>query len=154
MKIIVAIPLKSIKDPLIVSGSEYLRKLHSPFQAHAVFVDAKSQIGENRKGVRMDLEGKDLWQKTAGCFRIALTENGKSFTSKQFADLLSRFSHQSVKLAFVVGGAFGLSDDITTKCDLALSLSAMTLPHRLAFLLLCEQLYRAHEILRGSPYHK
>jgi len=54
----------------------------------------------------------------------------------------------------VVGGAEGLGEEVRRKADLVLSLSAMTLPHRLARLFVAEQLYRAFTLLRGEPYHR
>jgi len=53
---------------------------------------------------------------------------------------------------FLIGGAYGLPQEVSKKADLRLSLSAMTLPHRLARLFLAEQIYRGFSILRGEPY--
>jgi 23S rRNA (pseudouridine1915-N3)-methyltransferase len=58
------------------------------------------------------------------------------------------------KMDFVIGGPVGLDERIIVKANLRLSLSAMTLPHELARVVLLEQLYRAFTILRGEPYHK
>jgi 23S rRNA (pseudouridine1915-N3)-methyltransferase len=55
---------------------------------------------------------------------------------------------------FAIGGDEGLSDEVRSKAKLVLSLSPMTLPHRLARLVLVEQVYRAFTILKGEPYHK
>ena len=60
----------------------------------------------------------------------------------------------SAGVAFVIGGAFGLGDAVLSRSRRQLSLSAMTLPHEMARLVLAEQLYRAGTILRGEPYHK
>jgi 23S rRNA (pseudouridine1915-N3)-methyltransferase len=57
-------------------------------------------------------------------------------------------------LAFIIGGAFGLSKNLVEQCDETWSLSKLTLPHRMAYLVLCEQIYRASQILQGSKYHK
>jgi 23S rRNA (pseudouridine1915-N3)-methyltransferase len=57
-------------------------------------------------------------------------------------------------VAFVLGGAFGLSDQVLERAQRRLSLSDLTLPHELARLVLTEQLYRAGTLLRGEPYHK
>jgi 23S rRNA (pseudouridine1915-N3)-methyltransferase len=56
-------------------------------------------------------------------------------------------------VAFVVGGAYGLSEQVRERADLLLSLSPMTFPHQLVRVLFAEQLYRALAILKGSPYH-
>jgi 23S rRNA (pseudouridine1915-N3)-methyltransferase len=58
------------------------------------------------------------------------------------------------EVAFLIGGAFGLSPDLIAEADRRLSLSGLTLPHEMARLVLAEQLYRAGTISRGEPYHK
>ena len=79
---------------------------------------------------------------------VALDERGKDLTTKQFAALLAE------PTAFVIGGADGLDPAIKRQASLLLRLSALTLPHALAQLLLCEQLYRAATLLTGHPYHR
>ncbi len=60
----------------------------------------------------------------------------------------------SAGVAFIIGGAYGLGNDVLAQTQRKLSLSPMTLPHQVARLVLAEQLYRAGTILRGEPYHK
>jgi len=79
---------------------------------------------------------------------IALDERGREFTTAQFARLLGEPS------AFVIGGADGLSAATKSEAALVMRLSAMTLPHALAQLVLLEQLYRAASFLVGHPYHR
>ncbi len=79
---------------------------------------------------------------------IALDERGKDLTTKQFAALLAE------PTAFVIGGADGLDPAIKRDASLLLRLSALTLPHALAQVVLCEQLYRAATLLTGHPYHR
>lgn len=85
---------------------------------------------------------------------VALDERGRGLTSLQLAEELDRAQSASVDLLFVVGGDEGLHPSVRARAHLVLALSAMTLPHRLARLVLVEQLYRAATILRGEPYHK
>jgi len=59
-----------------------------------------------------------------------------------------------VDVAFVIGGAYGLAEDLSARAIARVSFSSWTLPHELARLVLAEQLYRAGTILRGEPYHK
>jgi 23S rRNA (pseudouridine1915-N3)-methyltransferase len=85
----------------------------------------------------------------------ALTRAGTSLTSGDLADRLADMgTYGQPGLAIVIGGAFGLDDSVIGRCQQAVSLSRMTLPHDLARLLMAEQLYRAGTILRGEPYHK
>jgi 23S rRNA (pseudouridine1915-N3)-methyltransferase len=85
---------------------------------------------------------------------VALDERGKSLGSVEFARWLGTQRDQGRDLAFVIGGDEGLSDAVRARASLVLSLSAMTMPHRLARLVLAEQVYRAFTILRGEPYHR
>jgi 23S rRNA (pseudouridine1915-N3)-methyltransferase len=84
---------------------------------------------------------------------VALEVNGRSLGSVAFARELQRWAsrHKGV-VAFVIGGADGIPKELSLKAQFRLSLSAMTLPHRLARVVLFEQLYRAMTILRGEPY--
>ncbi len=88
------------------------------------------------------------------CVTVALTRPGKALSSDELARRLTRWRDAGRDVAFLVGGPFGLADDLIADATFALSLSAMTLPHELARLVLLEQLYRAGTILKGTPYHK
>jgi 23S rRNA (pseudouridine1915-N3)-methyltransferase len=85
---------------------------------------------------------------------IALDVGGEAWTTERFARHLDdRMLHGSRALTFVIGGADGLPPALVARANLRLSLSAMTLPHRMARLVLLEQIYRALTIIRGEPYH-
>ena len=81
---------------------------------------------------------------------IALDEHGEEITSHDLAELLGRHGN----LAFLVGGADGLGEAARRRADRTLRLSAMTLTHEMARLLLVEQVYRGLSILRNRPYHR
>ena len=84
---------------------------------------------------------------------VALDVDGKAMSSAAFARWLdARMAQGKGRVVFVIGGAEGLPPSIRARADEKLSLSAMTLPHRLARLFLAEQLYRAITILRNEPY--
>jgi 23S rRNA (pseudouridine1915-N3)-methyltransferase len=90
----------------------------------------------------------------AGGEVIALEPGGVSWTTEELAQQIERrMTHGTRGLTFVIGGADGIPAALVKRADLRLSLSAMTLPHRLARLVLCEQIYRALTIIRGEPYH-
>ncbi len=88
-----------------------------------------------------------------GCATVALCVEGKQLTSEAFAELL-REKTASSPLCFVIGSSHGLDERFKRECDFRLSLSALTFPHRLARLLLAEQVYRGFTILSGGIYHK
>jgi len=86
---------------------------------------------------------------------IALDETGKMMTSRDFATLLGRWQDDGAQdLAFMIGGADGLSEAARGAADAILSLGRMTWPHMLVRGLLAEQLFRAESILAGHPYHR
>jgi len=89
-----------------------------------------------------------------GARRVALTRGGRAVSSTEFAEVVRRWREDARDVAMLIGGAGGLPDDLLAACEARLSLSRLTLPHELARLVLCEQLYRAVTILRGEPYHK
>lgn len=79
---------------------------------------------------------------------VALDERGKELNTRQFAALLAE------PTVFVIGGADGLDPALKKEASFLLRLSALTLPHALAQVVLCEQLYRAATLLTGHPYHR
>ena len=79
-----------------------------------------------------------------------LDSHGTAYGSEAFAAWLEERRQAGRDVCFVIGGPRGVSLE---QCDLKLSLGAMTLPHQLARVVLLEQLYRAHKILAGQPYH-
>jgi 23S rRNA (pseudouridine1915-N3)-methyltransferase len=100
-------------------------------------------------------EGERLLGKLPpGCLAVALDEGGRERTSVGLAEWLQARQDEGLgELRFVIGGAWGLSDDVKARCRGKLRLSAMTLTHEMARLVLLEQLYRAASIQRGLPYH-
>jgi 23S rRNA (pseudouridine1915-N3)-methyltransferase len=85
---------------------------------------------------------------------ILLDENGKSFSSIEFADNLQKKMNSGVKtLVFVIGGPYGFSDAVYNKSFGKISLSKMTFSHQMVRLFFIEQLYRGFTILKGEPYH-
>ncbi len=101
------------------------------------------------------LEGKALLQGLSPTsFKIALDECGVLWDSLTFAKKLEKMLPLYRELNFLIGGAFGLHEEVLNNSQLKLSLSKFTLNHEIALLVLLEQLYRALSILSGEPYHK
>ncbi|MFN4971920.1 MAG: 23S rRNA (pseudouridine(1915)-N(3))-methyltransferase RlmH [Bacteroidota bacterium] len=82
-----------------------------------------------------------------------LDEEGQSYNSRKFAALIEKTQLHHASISFVIGGAFGFSDEVYARANNKLSLSAMTFSHQLIRLIFLEQLYRAFTIIRGEPYH-
>jgi 23S rRNA (pseudouridine1915-N3)-methyltransferase len=101
---------------------------------------------EEAKAILSKLSARDVL--------VALDERGRALSSVDFSQWLGAQQDGARDVAFVIGGDEGLAEVVRERARLVLSLSAMTLPHRLARLVLLEQVYRAFTILRGEPYHK
>jgi 23S rRNA (pseudouridine1915-N3)-methyltransferase len=85
---------------------------------------------------------------------ILLDERGTQLGSVEFASKIQNYMNSSVKhVVFIIGGAYGVNEDLMKRADFTLSLSKLVLPHQLVRLILAEQLYRAHTILAGEKYH-
>jgi len=85
---------------------------------------------------------------------IALDENGKQWNSPELADFIEHKANESSKnIIFLIGGAYGLHENILKKCAHKWSLSKLVFPHQLVRLILAEQVYRACTIIRNEKYH-
>jgi 23S rRNA (pseudouridine1915-N3)-methyltransferase len=102
-----------------------------------------------------EAEGKRLLASVpAGATLIALDERGKALATRQLSKLMADWMRDGTQPAFAIGGADGLADAVKDRARMKISLSALTLPHALARVVLAEQLYRAWTILAGHPYHR
>lgn len=87
-------------------------------------------------------------------FLILLDERGKQFTSVGLSQYMQRLMNKSIpSVTFAIGGAYGVDTSVLQRADYIWSLSELTLTHDMARVLMIEQIYRAHTILRGEKYH-
>lgn len=116
--------------------------------------EIKGIKGEEREATRK--EGKKIFSHIKGRpFIVALSEQGKSLDSIEFSGWIEdKADRGKTDITFVLGGAAGLDDIVIEAADFKLSLSPMTFPHRLARVVLIEQIYRALSLIKGEPYHK
>ena len=143
------------KVPFVRSGVEHYRKKILPF-ADLQFKTVREE--PLRKGLSL----KEVHRRETERLRktkdprtawVVLDENGKQLGSEEFAALIERWMVQGrSRLAFLIGGPGGLAPEIREEADFVLPLSAMTLSHELALLVLMEQIYRAMAILNKLPY--
>ena len=85
---------------------------------------------------------------------VLLDEKGKQFTSREFAQKLDSYQNNSIKkICFLVGGAYGFSEEMYQRAKEKISISKMTFTHQMIRLFFVEQIYRADQILQGKPYH-
>ena len=116
------------------------------------FSESKNATASARK----QHEGQLLLSSTkAEGVLLTLDENGRDFTSAQFAEFLSSERDAgTAELVFVLGGADGLDRQLLNKAKVSIRLGQMTWPHQIARILLAEQIYRSMTILSGHPYHR
>lgn len=120
-----------------------------------VEVREERAASEARGADARDREGERLLVRVeSGALVVACDPGGTAMTSEAFASWLQAEREAARSVAFLIGGAFGLSAAVRAAARRQLSLAPWTLPHELARLVLAEQLYRAGTIVRGEPYHK
>ena len=146
---------KTGKDFLISGEQEYLNRLKHYVPMERIEIpDIKNSKSLSIEQIK-DLEGKEILSKVAVTEQIILLdENGKNYTSVEFSDFLQQKFNQGGKgIVFVVGGAYGFSDDVYKQATAKISLSKMTFSHQMIRMIFFEQIYRAMTILKGEPYH-
>jgi 23S rRNA (pseudouridine1915-N3)-methyltransferase len=89
-----------------------------------------------------------------GAYVVALQVGGKNLSSEQLAQFLQQRARDGRDVVFCIGGPEGIAPEVDAKADFRWSLSALTLPHALARVVLAEALYRAVTIIKGHPYHR
>jgi 23S rRNA (pseudouridine1915-N3)-methyltransferase len=133
-------------DPFAPVVSDYLKRISKWFQVDDIVLK-RDRIDRTTARILKAAEGADLL--------VALDEKGKMYDSVQFSKEVSGWMNRGTgRVTFVIGPADGLPPRVQSAADLLLSLSKMTLPHRMARLMLAEQLYRGICIIRGVPYQK
>ena len=133
---------------------DYLRRLRPTLAVAFTEIESAKRRGRDAAAA-IAAEGRQLLGALAsGEHVVALDERGRELTTRELAGWLGRRLQQGEDLAFVIGGPDGLAPEVLARSDFTLALSRLTLPHALARVLLAEQLYRAHSILTGHPYHR
>ena len=160
MQTIRIIAIGKIKDAWLKQGiDEYVKRLQPMAKVIIVECDeekAPESLSPKEEEMLKERESERLWQRIGKSdYSIALNLKGKSYTSPQLADTLQRLGVDGYStINFLIGGSLGLSDKVLEQVQSHWCLSALTFPHQLCRLILCEQLYRAFSIQKNLPYHK
>ena len=154
------ITVGKLKEKYLRQGiEEYLKRLTAYAKVEMVEV-ADEKAPEELSGLEMlqvkQKEGERILSKISqDTYVIALAIQGKLQSSEELAKNLDQLAtYGKSKIAFVIGGSLGLSDEVIKRSNEQLSFSRMTFPHQLMRLILVEQIYRAFRINRNEPYHK
>ncbi|MBF0710046.1 MULTISPECIES: 23S rRNA (pseudouridine(1915)-N(3))-methyltransferase RlmH [unclassified Gemella] len=138
--------------------NEYLKRLSAYTKLNIIELNDEKVKNENESEIKlaMDKEGKNILSKIKdGQFLVTLEILGNNFSSEELASKINFLALQgSSDIVFVIGGSYGLSDEVKSRSDFALSFSRMTFPHQLMRVVLVEQIYRAFKIIKKEPYHK
>ncbi len=133
----------------------YLARLKHYAPVEVAIIEEKKIWKKLPNDQRKKAEGEAILQALDhGDFAVLLDENGSSMGSRAFAERLEKYmaaGHR--RTVFIIGGAFGFSDEVYKAVQPRISLSQMTFNHEMVRLFLLEQVYRAFSILRGEPYH-
>jgi 23S rRNA (pseudouridine1915-N3)-methyltransferase len=151
MKIVLIAAGRAKGGPEAKLAAEYAKRL--PWRLAVIEIEEKRGGSAAEQKAR---EGKKLLAAVPkGAFVVALERTGKAPSSEAFAGEIRKWEMDGHKtVAFIIGGAEGLADAVLAAARFKLSFGTMTWPHLLARVMLLEQLYRAHAILAGHPYHK
>ena len=151
------IAVGQIKEKFSKQWIEEFEKRLCPYCSFFVEeIQAEPIIDNNSYEKYKRVEGeKILSQIKSEDYVITLEINGRNLSSEDFADKIKEISSLGVnELVFVIGGANGLSQEVSNRADFKLSFSKMTFTHQMIRLLLIEQIYRAFKILNGENYHR
>ena len=154
------IAVGKLKEKYLTQGcEEYLKRLSAMCKIKITEVD-EYKLGDNPKQSEIDIciekEGRRIMEKIPkGSAVIPLCIEGKQMPSVKFSEKISQMAVDGVSdITFVIGGSYGLWQEIKEMGKIKLSMSEMTFPHQVARLMLLEQIYRAFSIIKGSKYHK
>ncbi len=125
---------------------EYLGRLRKQHDVEVVELKEQPSAEREAAAILEKVASRDVL--------VCLDERGRELTSPELAERVGRWRDESRAVVFAIGGDEGHGEAVRARADLVWSLSRLVLPHRLARVVVAEQLYRAFTILRGEPYHK
>ncbi len=147
------------KGPERALVDEYLKRARPLLKRLGLSAIEERELPESRKpgaAQRQREEAQAILKHIApGALLLALDERGENISSRVFAQRLQQLAtHGAPQVAVVIGGPDGLDDELRQRADALISFGRLTWPHRLARVMLAEQLYRAASITAGLPYHR
>lgn len=131
--------------------NEYLKRLQKYTKIEVIELPDYSYDLKNTIKRESDLILKNINSKD---FVITLEINGQQYTSLELAERIRTTLITNSTIAFIIGGSYGLSDEVKKRSNMALSFSKLTFPHQLFRLILLEQIYRSFKIINNETYHK
>ena len=139
---------KYLKDAI----DEYTKRIKKYTNIELIEVKDEGLVEES-KAIALEAE-KIKKHLSSRDYIITMEIEGKQLTSEEFSEKLNQIQIENSNIVFIIGGSYGLSDEIKQMSKLHLSFSKMTFPHQLFRVLLLEQIYRCYKILNNESYHK
>ena len=148
-----------IKEPYLKDGiNEYCKRISAYSNIEIIEVnDSKVKDNPNESDITKakNEEGERVLKLLKNDYLIGLDLNKQEFTSEEFASFINKkMVEGGSNISFVIGGSYGLSDELKKRCNSFVSLSKLTFLHQMTRLILLEQIYRAFKILNNETYHK
>jgi len=144
------------KDSLLGEiESRYLGRVEKYFSAGQISVPDLKKTDPHQQATQLKRESRSIESKLSpGTYLVVLDDAGKQLTSEELALFFEDLMNRGVpEITFIVGGYFGIPEEIKDLANMKLSLTRLTLPHEMVRVILLEQVYRAITIVKGSPYH-
>ena len=147
------ITVGNIKEQYLKDAiEEYLKRIRK--YTNIEIIELKDEgLVEEVKAIKLESE-KILKVLNEKDYIITLEIDGKEMSSIEFAKKMNEIQIENSNITFIIGGSYGLSEEIKDKSNLKLSFSKMTFPHQLFRVILLEQIYRAYKINNNESYHK
>ena len=131
--------------------AEYQKRLSAFCNLNIIELKEQNQL--EKTDLILQKEGADILQRLKG--HVVLCDiKGKEISSEEFAKKIDKLMIENSCITFVIGGSYGVSEDVKKKADESISFSPMTFPHNMFRNMLLEQIYRAFTIINGKSYHK
>ncbi|WP_130891037.1 23S rRNA (pseudouridine(1915)-N(3))-methyltransferase RlmH [Fusobacterium varium] len=145
-----------VKEKYIIEGiNEFLKRMQS--FAKMKIVELKEDGNDTNRNISIEKESEDILKtmEKLGGYNILLDIQGKNFSSEEMSEEIERLTVNGVSsINFIIGGSYGVSENVRKAVDMRLSFSKMTFPHQLMRLILSEQIYRWFSIIKNTKYHK
>lgn len=158
MRLVIVAVGHRMPDWVTEGCNEYLKRMPRELPTSVVEIKPEPRGSKGGGKTREQLtaaEKERIVPAIAGCRRIvALDERGRDLTTQQLAQRLEAWMQEGGDTALLIGGADGLDPELKQGASEMIRLSSLTLPHAMARLVLCEQLYRAISVVRNHPYHR
>ena len=145
-----------VKEKYIIMGIDEFTKRLQSFTKFSL-IELKEDGNDSNRDESIKKESiliKNCLEKSKG-YNILLDVKGKEYSSEDMSREIEKLTVNGVStINFIIGGSYGVSDEIKASANIRLSFSKMTFPHQLMRVILLEQIYRSYRIISGEPYHK